>query len=280
MIITTTSVLKKPMRKSIIKISLSHSRRRPALRPLITDVLLPRISTPEAAAMPTISCFLHRAVVIPRSRGGNRETARGESPGLGLANASLEFSRGPCARHFGRLFSKMVRLENDGPGIKTPVVMSSFRRLRAYVLLKKREGERKRKRETISARISLEVSRIGVETQNGVLTGGENGERNAEYEGGWRLSGSTYSSLSSLVTTIVTPPYCAPQRSGIAAAPAVVTSCRGAHHVSTGRSIISRRRRKSGLLFIFNRGGASVGERAPLLWLTRSRFADQRNCAR
>ena len=74
------------------------------------------------------------------------------------------------------------------------------------------------------------------------------------------------------------PLYCAQQRrSGIAAASCCC--CCSWSHVNDAsctmcrRSVRLYRWHESGLLFIFNRRGASVGERASLLWLTRSRFA-------
>jgi len=89
--IITTSVLKKPTRNSIIKISLSHSRHRLVLQPLITDVLLTRISTPEATMMATIFCFLHRAIVIFEFHGECKGTERKERTNpVWFANASLQ----------------------------------------------------------------------------------------------------------------------------------------------------------------------------------------------
>lgn len=53
-------------------------------------------------------------------------------------------------------------LENEGPDIKAPVIMSSFRRLRAFASpARERERERverEKGRKTIFARINLEVT--------------------------------------------------------------------------------------------------------------------------
>lgn len=136
--IITTSVLKKLTRKSIIKISLSHSRRRLVLRPLITDVLLTRISAPEAATMATISRFLHRAIVILESHEECKGMKRKErtSP-VWFANASLEFPR-TVYRDWSRTVQNgTIRSRMSFSVIKAPVIMSSFHCLRAFALLKR-----------------------------------------------------------------------------------------------------------------------------------------------
>lgn len=96
-------------RKSIIKISLSHSRHRPTLRPLITDVLLTRISE---ATMATIFCFLRLAIVIPLSREGYRGKEGRSQPGLAHERVSRIFVRTLCTQNGSGLF-RMVRLTRE-----------------------------------------------------------------------------------------------------------------------------------------------------------------------